>query len=90
MPHRAVRDWARALVGHRLFLPVFLTTDAVDAWLSPVPLDTPQRVDETLDLLRAASDDVAATIDSYRVDRKVNNTRTVDPHDPSLIRPIDE
>ena len=60
-------------------MPVFLTADAIDAWRSPVPLDTPQRVNETLALLRSASDYVAATIDSYRVDRKVNNTRTVDP-----------
>ena len=71
-------------------MPAFLNQEAIDAWLSPVPLDTPQRVDEMLDLLRTASDEVATTIDSYLVDRKVNNTRTVDPHDPSLIEPIDE
>jgi hypothetical protein len=31
---------------------------------------------------------MAATITAYPVDRRVNNSRTVDRHDPSLLAPI--
>jgi hypothetical protein len=34
------------------------------------------------------SEEVASTITTYEVDRKVNNSRTVDPRDPSLIEPV--
>ena len=41
-----------------------------------------------IDLLTTESERVAATIDEYEVDRKVNNTRTADPRDSTLIEPI--
>jgi hypothetical protein len=31
---------------------------------------------------------MASTITGYEVDPKVNNSRTVDPDDPSLIEPL--
>lgn len=38
-------------------------------------------------MLGHTSADVAATIREYVVDRKVNNSRTADATDPSLIEP---
>ncbi|WP_448062697.1 SOS response-associated peptidase [Cellulomonas hominis] len=70
-------------------MPALLGPDAVDAWLSPVPQDTPGRVTGMLDLLRATSDEQAAAISSYIVDRRVNSTRTVDRLDPGLIAPVE-
>lgn len=69
-------------------MPALLTQDAIDPWLQPVPLDTPNATAELLGLLWAASEEVAATIASYRVGREVNNTRTVPRYDPSLITPL--
>lgn len=42
---------------------------------------------ETLAMLDHTSADVAATIQEHIVDRKVNNSRTADASDPSLIEP---
>jgi len=41
-------------------------------------------------MLEKVSDEVAGTITTYQVDRRVNNSRTVDPADPSLIEPLAE
>ena len=68
-------------------MPVFLTPDVYDAWLNPAKLDDGAARDETLAMLESVSLQVAATITSYEVDRKVNNSRTVDPTDPSVIAP---
>lgn len=38
-----------------------------------------------MQLLTDESDRVAGTITSYDIDPKVNNTRTADPTDPTLI-----
>jgi hypothetical protein len=38
-------------------------------------------------MLKKVSDEVASTITTYEVDRKLNNSRTVDRHDPGLIEP---
>lgn len=70
-------------------MPAFLTDDTVDAWLSPVPLDTTERIAEMLNLLRAASDRVAPSLTSYVVDKAVNNSHTVPRHDPHLIEPVE-
>ena len=67
-------------------MPAFLTPDAADEWLAPVKLDRGGR-EGMQALLEAVSDDVAATITQYVVDRKVNNSRSVDPDDPSVIEP---
>ncbi|HWU30000.1 MAG TPA: SOS response-associated peptidase [Microbacterium sp.] len=67
-------------------MPAFLTEDAMTAWLEPVKLDRGDR-DGMLSLLDAASADVAGTITQYVIDRRVNNSRTVDASDPSVIAP---
>ena len=41
-----------------------------------------------LSLLDAVSAQVAGTLTSYEVDRRVNNSRAVDPADPTLIEPL--
>ncbi|WP_420113438.1 SOS response-associated peptidase family protein, partial [Pseudactinotalea sp.] len=67
-------------------MPAFLTPDAMDSWLEPVKLDKSGR-DEMLTILDGASADVATCIREHVVDRKVNNSRTVDTTDPSVIEP---
>lgn len=67
-------------------MPAFLTPDAMDAWLEPVKLDRPGR-ENMLATLDGSSAAVASTIQQYIVDRKVNNSRTADSDDPTLIQP---
>ena len=67
-------------------MPAFLTPDTWDAWLTPEKLTGARKV-ETLAMLEHTSADVAATITEHIVDRKVNNSRTADASDPSLIEP---
>jgi putative SOS response-associated peptidase YedK len=66
-------------------MPVFLTPDVRDAWLSPEPLTSSEEMLATLDRASVA---VASTITAYPVDRRVNNARTVDRHDPGLLDPV--
>jgi len=66
-------------------MPVFLTEDTWDAWLSPVKITDPT---ETLATLDRSSVAVAATMSGYPVDRKVNSVQRVDPFDPTVIEPI--
>ncbi len=68
-------------------MPVFLEQEVWDNYLAPVKLDQPGK-DAMIDLLTTESERVAPTIQTYLVDRKVNNTRTVDPTDPTLIEPL--
>jgi hypothetical protein len=69
-------------------MPVFLDRDAWDDYLAPVKLDDAGKA-EMVALLSDESEKVAASITSYEVDRKVNNSRTVNPEDPSLIDPLE-
>ena len=69
-------------------MPAFLTRDAYDEWLSPAKLTTDADKEHLLSLLDAASAEVAATITGYQVDRRVNNSRAIDPSDPTLIEPL--
>lgn len=69
-------------------MPAFLTRTAYDEWLSPAKLASEGDTQRMLDLLEAVSADVAASLTSYEVDRRVNNSRTVDPTDPQLIAPL--
>jgi hypothetical protein len=39
-------------------------------------------------MLEHTSSDVASTIREHIVDRKVSNSRTVDPTDPTLLEPV--
>lgn len=66
-------------------MPTFLLPDLWDGWLSPAKLDDKDAMVEAL----KSSGQVAATITTHRVDRKVNSTQKADPSDPSLIAPID-
>jgi putative SOS response-associated peptidase YedK len=70
-------------------MPAFLLPDRYDEWLNPAKLDTESDREHTLSLLEVISDRVASTITTYEVDRRVNNTRAVDPSDPTLIDPIE-
>ncbi|MBO0983041.1 SOS response-associated peptidase [Rathayibacter sp. SD072] len=67
-------------------MPVFLTPDVRDEWLRPEPLDSAEEMLATLDRASVA---VASTITAYPVDRRVNNSRTVDRHDPSVLEPVE-
>nr|WP_301472809.1 SOS response-associated peptidase [Brachybacterium sp.] len=68
-------------------MPVFLTDEAVGEWLTPGKLEAEQK-----DPLLAMVDDVSATVagelETYAVDRQVNNVRTLDRTDPSLVEPL--
>lgn len=68
-------------------MPAFLRQDAIDEWLQPVKLDNPAR-NRMLTTLEQSSEIVAGSIIERVVDRKVNNSRTVDPTDPSVIAPV--
>lgn len=90
---REARD-ASGAVHDRM--PAFLTRNMWDEWLNPASLtvkgDTAasrKSREALLDDLIEASDDVASHIREYIVDRHVNNSRTVDPHDPGLIEPTE-
>ncbi|WP_082480955.1 SOS response-associated peptidase [Rathayibacter sp. Leaf299] len=67
-------------------MPVFLTDEVRDVWLSPEPLDSAEEMLATLDGASAA---MASTITAYPVDRRVNNSRTVDRRDPSVLEPVE-
>jgi putative SOS response-associated peptidase YedK len=69
-------------------MPVFLVPDVYDEWLNPAKLETEPARDHILSLLDVVSDRVAATITTYEVDRGVNNSRTSDPQDATLIAPL--
>jgi putative SOS response-associated peptidase YedK len=68
-------------------MPVFLEPDAWDAFLTPDKLDAAGK-EAMVQLLSDESDRVASTITGYEVDRRVNNSRTADPADPTLIEPL--
>lgn len=69
-------------------MPAFLTREAYDEWLSPAKLTSDADKQRMLDLLESVSGDVAATLTGYEVDRRVNNSRAVDPADAGLIEPL--
>ncbi|TXK16402.1 SOS response-associated peptidase [Homoserinibacter sp. GY 40078] len=69
-------------------MPAFLTRETYDEWLSPVKLESEADRDRMLGMLDAVSAEVAAHISSFEVDRRVNNSRAVDPADPGLIEPL--
>ncbi|WP_295122175.1 SOS response-associated peptidase [uncultured Leifsonia sp.] len=69
-------------------MPVFLEPSAWDDYLDPAKLDEAGK-HRMIDLLNTESERVASTIAAYEVDRRVNNSRTVDPSDPTLVQPLD-
>ena len=68
-------------------MPVFLPADDWADWLNPAPLDAPA-MDETIVRITTASERMAREVTEYEVDRRVNNSRTVDPADPTLVAPV--
>jgi putative SOS response-associated peptidase YedK len=69
-------------------MPVFLTSDVYDEWLSPQKLATDSEKGHALAMLEHVSGEVARTITTYEVDRRVNNSRTVDPSDVALVTKV--
>ena len=76
-------------------MPAFPSHDLWDNWPNPVSLtidgdSTASKSNrlELLDELDASSSAIAATMRTHKVNRRVNNSRTTDPRDPSLIDPI--
>jgi putative SOS response-associated peptidase YedK len=69
-------------------MPVFLTPDTYDEWLNPEKLATEAEREGMVALLHDISGGVASRITTYEVDRRVNNSRTIDPFDPDLISPV--
>jgi putative SOS response-associated peptidase YedK len=82
---RAARD-ASGEVHDRM--PVFLTPDSWDEWLSPAKLESPGDRENAVAMLESVSESVAKTITTFAVDRRVNNSRTIDPQDASLVLPV--
>lgn len=81
---RAARD-ASGEVHDRM--PVFLDRDEWAEWLNPAPLDA-GGMEELAARASAVSERVAGTISEYEVDRRVNNSRAIDPTDAGLIAPV--
>ena len=81
---REARD-ASGAVHDRM--PAFLTPDLYDRWLDPAKISDDGERDDLLATLDRVSTEVASTITTYEVDRRVNNSRTVDPQDATLIEP---
>ncbi|SEB56476.1 Putative SOS response-associated peptidase YedK [Paramicrobacterium humi] len=79
---RAARD-ASGEIHDRM--PVFLTADAWDQWIAPEKIKDSAEALATLD---ASSSAIASTMTTYPVDRKLNNVRTADPEDETLIARI--
>jgi putative SOS response-associated peptidase YedK len=69
-------------------MPVFLPRDDWGDWLNPATLDG-VGMDETIARITASSERMASAVSEYEVDRRVNNSRTVDPQDASLIAPLE-
>jgi putative SOS response-associated peptidase YedK len=66
-------------------MPAFLTPDVLPDWLAPTELEDKGPL---LAMLDHSSATVAASLESWVVDRKVNNSRTVDTRDASLLEPV--
>jgi len=81
---REARD-ASGTVHDRM--PVFLEPGVYDRWLDAEKLDDGR--DEMVTMLERVSTGVASTVTTYEVDRRVNNSRAVDPADPTLIEPAE-
>jgi putative SOS response-associated peptidase YedK len=69
-------------------MPVFLDPAIYDRWLDTERLTDDAQKSELLALIHEVSTAEAGHITSYPVDRRVNNSRMVDPADPTLIDPV--
>jgi putative SOS response-associated peptidase YedK len=70
-------------------MPAFLTPDLYGRWLDSEKLTDDAERDDLLAVLDSVSTGVASTVSAYEVDRRVNNSRTADPQDASLIEPAE-
>ena len=68
-------------------MPVFLDRAEWDDWLNPVILDA-AGMERMAARVAEVSAREAATVTEYEVDRRINNARTADPADASLIAPV--
>ncbi|GAP77907.1 SOS response-associated peptidase [Brachybacterium paraconglomeratum] len=68
-------------------MPVFLAEDAVADWLVPRMLE-PEQKEPLLAQLDQVSTTMAGELVTVPVDRQVNNVRTLDRTDPSLIESL--
>lgn len=68
-------------------MPAFLEEELMTEWLAPGKLDADAR-DRLHGALGAVSERLAAELVTQPVDRAVNNVRTLDRTDPSLIAPL--
>ncbi|MEO7348968.1 MAG: SOS response-associated peptidase, partial [Terrimesophilobacter sp.] len=71
-------------------MPVFLQSESWADWLNPAKAGTSDATDSgaLIMLMEESSLTVASTLHTHRVSRKLNNTRTVDRSDRSLIEPL--
>lgn len=71
-------------------MPVFLQRDCWADWLNPAKAGTPHAAESgaLMAMMQESSLAVAATLQTHLVDRKLNNTRTVDRFDPTIIEPV--
>lgn len=78
-------------------MPAFITDELRDDWLKPTSLTiqndsaaSKRNRLELLDELDASSSAIAETMRTHLIDPRMNNARTVDRHDPTLLEPIDQ
>lgn len=68
-------------------MPAFLDEDLMADWLAPGTLEAGQR-ERLHEALGGVSEEIAATLVTHPVDRRVNNVRTLDRTDQGLIAPL--
>ena len=68
-------------------MPVFVASPLWDEWLDPGKVEDKGGM---LELLEHSSAAIAATMATHPVSRELNNSRTVDRNDPSILEPIDD
>lgn len=68
-------------------MPAFLEEDLMAEWLAPGKLEKGER-EQLHGALGGVSEQIAATLVTHPVDRRVNNVRTVDRRDEGLIAPL--
>lgn len=81
---RAARD-AAGDVHDRM--PAFLDEELLPEWLAPGKLEASER-ERLHGALGDVSERIAGGLVTYPVDKRLNNTRTVDRSDPGLIAPL--
>lgn len=68
-------------------MPAFLEEDLMAEWLAPGKLEMGER-EQLHGALGGVSEQIAATLVTHPVGRRVNNVRTVDRRDEGLIAPL--